>query len=90
MKLKLKFKIKSYHIENMGGGTLAYFGQFKNGLYFAGNETGFETYTINVWQKYYSCVEITDKIEKEMESYLVKIYDENNKISQRVMKEINF
>ena len=39
MKLKLKFKIKSYHIENMGGGTLAYFGQFKNGLYFAGNET---------------------------------------------------
>ena len=36
----MEYKVKSYIIENLGGGTLAYFGELENGLYFSGNEYG--------------------------------------------------
>lgn len=43
------YKVKSYHVENMGGGTMAIFGQFEDGRYFAGNEDGLNLYDIDVW-----------------------------------------
>lgn len=44
--------VKSYHSENMGGGTMAIFGQLENGKYFAGNEEGVQLYDIDVWPFY--------------------------------------
>lgn len=44
--------VKSYHSENMGGGTMAIFGELENGLYFAGNEEGLQFYDIDVWPFY--------------------------------------
>ena len=43
------YKVKSYHVENMGGGTMAIFGQLEDGRYFAGNEDGLNLYDIDVW-----------------------------------------
>lgn len=43
------YKVKSYHVENMGGGTMAIFGQLEDGRYFAGNEDGLNFYDIDVW-----------------------------------------
>lgn len=47
-----KYEVKTYHIEDMGGHTMALFGQFKNGLYFAGNEDGIYVYDEDVWPYY--------------------------------------
>ena len=46
------YKVKSYHVENMGGGTMAIFGQLEDGRYFAGNEDGLNLYDIDVWPYY--------------------------------------
>ena len=46
------YKVKSYHVENMGGGTMAIFGQLEDGRYFAGNEDGLNFYDIDVWPYY--------------------------------------
>lgn len=46
------YVVKSYHVENMGGGTMAIFGQLEDGKYFAGNEDGLNLYDIDVWPYY--------------------------------------
>lgn len=58
--------VKSYHSENMGGGTMAIFGQLENGKYFAGNEEGVQLYDIDVWPFYLNDEEVDwEKIDAE-------------------------
>lgn len=44
--------VKSSHVEDMGGHTMAVYGQLENGQYFAGNEDGLNFYDIDVWPLY--------------------------------------
>lgn len=44
--------VKSSHVEDMGGHTMAVYGQLENGQYFAGNEDGLSFYDIDVWPLY--------------------------------------
>jgi hypothetical protein len=46
---KEDLKVKTYHMEDLGGNTMAVFGQLENGLYFAGNEDGIRIYDIDTW-----------------------------------------
>lgn len=82
--------IKWYRIENMGGGTMAFFGQFENGLYFCGNEHGMTVTSENAYEV--MCVENSDEkdIDKWFEEKTIKTYDECNELFIEVTKEINF
>lgn len=81
--------VKSSHVENMGGGTMAIFGQLENGQYFAGNEDGLNFYDIDVWPLY---IEDPDDVDWE------KIDDEHKKDSvdgdskeyYEIIKQTNF
>lgn len=44
--------VKSSHVEDMGGHTMAVYGKLENGQYFAGNEDGLNFYDIDVWPFY--------------------------------------
>ena len=64
--------VKSSHVEDMGGHTMAVYGQLENGQYFAGNEDGLNFYDIDVWPLY---IEDPDDVNWE------KIDDEHKKDS---------
>lgn len=64
--------VKSSHVEDMGGHTMAVYGQLENGQYFAGNEDGLNFYDIDVWPLY---TEDPDDVDWE------KIDDEHKKDS---------
>lgn len=64
--------VKSSHVEDMGGHTMAIYGQLENGQYFAGNEDGLNFYDIDVWPLY---IEDPDDVDWE------KIDDEHKKDS---------
>ena len=64
--------VKSSHVEDMGGHTMAVYGQLENGQYFAGNEDGLNFYDIDVWPLY---IEDPDDVDWE------KIDDEHKKDS---------
>ena len=62
--------VKSSHVEDMGGHTMAVYGQLENGQYFAGNEDGLNFYDIDVWPLY---IEDPDDVDWE------KLDDEHKK-----------
>ena len=64
--------VKSSHVEDMGGHTMAVYGKLENGQYFAGNEDGLNFYDIDVWPLY---TEDPDDVDWE------KIDDEHKKDS---------
>lgn len=64
--------VKSSHVEDMGGHTMAVYGKLENGQYFAGNEDGLNFYDIDVWPLY---IEDPDDVDWE------KIDDEHKKDS---------
>ena len=64
--------VKSSHVEDMGGHTMAVYGKLENGQYFAGNEDGLNFYDIDVWPLY---IEDPDDVNWE------KIDDEHKKDS---------
>lgn len=62
--------VKTSHVEDMGGHTMAVYGQLENGQYFAGNEDGLNFYDVDVWPFY---VEEPDDVDWE------KLDDEHKK-----------
>ena len=62
--------VKSSHVEDMGGHTMAVYGKLENGQYFAGNEDGLNFYDIDVWPLY---IEDPDDVDWE------KLDDEHKK-----------
>lgn len=88
-----EYSIKSYHIEDMGGHTMALFGQFKNGLYFAGNEDGINIYDEDVWP-YYEDYEKTETMDWEEynKNHLINTInpDIDVEIFNNIMKHTNF
>lgn len=81
--------VKSSHVEDMGGHTMAVYGKLENGQYFAGNEDGLNFYDIDVWPLY---IEDPDDVDWE------KIDDEHKKDSvdgdskeyYEIIKQTNF
>lgn len=82
------YKIKTYHIEDMGGHTMALFGQFENGNYFAGNEDGINIYDEDVWP-YYENDEDIDWI-KYNNSHLIGDINPDIDTFNNIMRYTNF
>ena len=47
-----KVEVENYHLEDMGGHTMAVFGSLKDGRYFAGNEEVMTIYDEDIWPQY--------------------------------------
>lgn len=88
-----KYEVKTYHIEDMGGHTMALFGQFKNGNYFAGNEDGINVYDEDVWP-YYEDYEKSENMDWEEynKNHLIDDInpDINTKVFNSIMRYTNF
>lgn len=88
-----KYEVKTYHIEDMGGHTMALFGQFKNGNYFAGNEGGINVYDEDVWP-YYEDYEKSENMDWEEynKNHLIDDInpDINTKVFNSIMRYTNF
>lgn len=85
-----KLEVKNYSIENMGGGCLAYFGEFKNGLFFSGNEE-----VLNISKKSDKFLYLSNEnvdFEKFYNEYGVKSYTideaEGKKAINKMLKQI--
>lgn len=84
-------KIKWYKIENLGGGTMAYFGGFENGLYFSGNEEA-----LNLLKKcdkdiYMGDIEYTqEETNKFYEENLLAQFEPFTEFFKEVTNKINF
>lgn len=84
-------EIKSYSIEDLGGGTMAFFGEFKDGTFFSGNEEGLNTFKKSDKFLYMGDVEYSD--EEMTEFYnenLIETYGNETELHKKVIKEINF
>lgn len=84
-------EIKSYSIENLGGGTMAFFGEFENGTFFSGNENGLNILKESDKFLYMGNKEYTDKeMDKFYEKNHIKKCENTTEIYKKVIKEINF
>ena len=72
-----KVEVEHYHLEDMGGHTMAVFGSLKDGRYFAGNEEVMTLYDEDIWPQY--CEDDPDTTVWEKEHTLISTsrYDTN-------------
>ena len=72
-----KIEVENYHLEDMGGHTMAVFGKLKDGRYFAGNEEVMTIYDEDIWPQY--CEDDPDTTIWEQEHTLLSTsrYDTN-------------
>ena len=72
-----KIEVENYHLEDMGGHTMAVFGKLKDGRYFAGNEEVMTLYDEDIWPQY--CEDDPDTTIWEQEHTLLSTsrYDTN-------------
>lgn len=72
-----KVEVENYHLEDMGGHTMAVFGKLKDGRYFAGNEEVMTIYDEDIWPQY--CEDDPDTTIWEQEHTLLSTsrYDTN-------------
>ena len=64
-----KVEVENYHLEDMGGHTMAVFGSLKDGRYFAGNEEVMTIYDEDIWPQY--CEDDPDTTVWEKEHTLI-------------------
>lgn len=55
-----QLKVVSYHLEDMGGNTMAVFGELSDGNYFSGNEEVLSIYDKDIWPLYYDDEDVTE------------------------------
>ena len=85
------YKVKSYHVENMGGGTMAIFGQLEDGRYFAGNEDGLNLYDIDVWPYHEKDTSDEEFQQVEKEHNIGSIDSIDNKFEyEKIISQTNF
>lgn len=85
------YKVKSYHVENMGGGTMAIFGQLEDGRYFAGNEDGLNLYDIDVWPYYEKDTSEEEFQQLEKDHNIGSIDSIDNKFEyEKIISQTNF
>lgn len=85
------YKVKSYHVENMGGGTMAIFGQLEDGRYFAGNEEGLNLYDIDVWPYYEKDTSEEEFQQLEKDHNIGSIDSIDNKFEyEKIISQTNF
>ena len=85
------YKVKSYHVENMGGGTMAIFGQLEDGRYFAGNEDGLNFYDIDVWPYYEKDTSDEEFQQLEKDHNIGSIDSIDNKFEyEKIISQTNF
>lgn len=83
--------IKWYRIENLGGGTMAYFGGFDNGLYFSGNEEALNLLKKCDMDIYMSEEEYSEeKTNKFYEENLLAQFEPYTEFFKEITKAINF
>ena len=84
-------KIKAYTIENLGGGTMAYFGEFTNGKFFSGNEDALNLLEKSDKHFYMGDVEYT---EEEMQEFykqnMIEQFEPFTEFFKEITNEINF
>lgn len=85
------YKVKSHHVENMGGGTMAIFGQLEDGRYFAGNEEGLNLYDIDVWPYYEKDTSEEEFQQLEKDHNIGSIDSIDNKFEyEKIISQTNF
>lgn len=72
-----KVEVEHYHLEDMGGHTMAVFGSLKDGRYFAGNEEVMTLYDEDIWPQYCEDDPDTTMWEKEHTLLSTSRYDTN-------------
>lgn len=72
-----KIEVEHYHLEDMGGHTMAVFGSLKDGRYFAGNEEVMTIYDEDIWPQYCEDDPDTTVWEKEHTLLSTSRYDTN-------------
>lgn len=72
-----KVEVEHYHLEDMGGHTMAVFGSLKDGRYFAGNEEVMTIYDEDIWPQYCEDDPDTTVWEKEHTLLSTSRYDTN-------------
>lgn len=72
-----KVEVENYHLEDMGGHTMAVFGSLKDGRYFAGNEEVMTIYDEDIWPQYCEDDPDTTMWEKEHTLLSTSRYDTN-------------
>lgn len=72
-----KVEVEHYHLEDMGGHTMAVFGSLKDGRYFAGNEEVMTLYDEDIWPQYCEDDPDTTVWEKEHTLLSTSRYDTN-------------
>ncbi len=82
--------IKWYKIENMGGNTMAFFGEFNNGLYFCGNENGLNILKSNAHE--IMCSENSENIDIDnwFDVNIITSYEEDSELYNEIVNTIKF
>lgn len=82
--------IKWYKIEDMGGHTMAFFGEFNNGLFFCGNEDAMNITKTNAHE--IMCYENNEEVDIDnwFVENIIKTYDNDSELYNEVVNSINF
>lgn len=79
-----KQTVEHYHLEDMGGHTMAVFGKLANGNFFAGNEELISIYDEDIWPLYHDDEDVT---EFEQEHLIKTICPEEDNVSKEDLEE---
>lgn len=82
-------EVASFHVEDMGGHTMAVFGKLKDGLYFAGNEDGLTLYDVDVWPFYTADDTNWEELETKHAKESINAID-NTQEYYDIIKQTNF
>lgn len=91
-------KVISSTIENLGGGTMAVFGELANGQFFAGNEDGIHLYNIDVRPLHVGEANLDmeddedfgEALDRELEKHYINSYDNFSEEYKTIIKQTKF
>lgn len=91
-------KVISSTIENLGGGTMAVFGELANGQFFAGNEDGIHLYNIDVRPLHVGEADLDmeddedfgEALDRELEKHYITSYDNFSDEFKTIIKQTKF